>query len=143
MLFRLRFALFSSVISAALAYPMSSVCNTMKRERNGNQYVYSGRFHLILLCIITYVSVAGSAESLSHNPSPVGQGRRYSARSVQMRIADLNPDIRGRCASSAGMTAWPVNAEPDTWTRGKERWSPPTLASFNPRGRKEAERQQG
>jgi hypothetical protein len=37
MLFRLRSELFSSVISTALAYPMSGVCNTTKRERNGNQ----------------------------------------------------------------------------------------------------------
>ena len=36
MLFRLRSELFSSVISTALAYPMSGVCNTTKRERNGN-----------------------------------------------------------------------------------------------------------
>ena len=35
--------IFSSVISAALAYPMSSVCNTMKRERDGNQKLYSRR----------------------------------------------------------------------------------------------------
>ena len=41
MLFRLRSELFSSAISISLAYPMSSVCNTMKRERNGYQYIYS------------------------------------------------------------------------------------------------------
>ena len=36
-LFWLGNGLVSSAISTALAYPMSSVCNTMKHERNGNQ----------------------------------------------------------------------------------------------------------
>ena len=34
MLFRLRSELFSSVVSAALAFPMKSVCNTTKRDGN-------------------------------------------------------------------------------------------------------------
>ena len=51
------------------------------------------------------VSVAGSVESLSHNSNPVGRGRRYRDHSVQMCIADLNPEMQGRYARHDGVVS--------------------------------------